>query len=182
MRTKKELENELRTMRGQIASLKTKSTVATEAVREKLKAEDTSSSMLALYKIMLENNKQTQIAIKQLANNVERLTEEIGSDLPEDEAFQREAAYQVDGAERQTKELPISGLDAKMIQFIQLNGMVCADDIKSRMNYKGRNAASARLNKLYKQGLLERYQLGHKVYYKYDAGKATNLLIVSPPQ
>ena len=60
--------------------------------------------------------------------------------------------------------------------------IACSEDIQKRMNYKGRNAASARLNKLYKQGLLERYQLGHKVYYKYNAGKATNPLIISPPQ
>jgi len=60
--------------------------------------------------------------------------------------------------------------------------MACAEDIKREMNYRGRNAASARLNRLHKQGLLDRYQLGHKVYYKYDAGKTTNTLIVSPPQ
>ena len=50
------------------------------------------------------------------------------------------------------------------------------------MSYKGRNAASARLNKLYRIGLLERFQLGHKVYYKFDAGKMASTLIVSPPQ
>ena len=60
--------------------------------------------------------------------------------------------------------------------------MVCADEVKTLMGYKGRNAACTRLNKLYKDGLLDRYQLGHKVYYKYDAGKTTNTLIISPPQ
>ncbi len=30
--------------------------------------------------------------------------------------------------------------------------MACADDIKKQMSYRGRNAASARLNRLYKQG------------------------------
>jgi hypothetical protein len=60
--------------------------------------------------------------------------------------------------------------------------MACAEDIKKHMSYKGKNAASARLNRLFKEGLLDRYQLGHKVYYKYDAGKTTKTLIVSPPQ
>lgn len=68
------------------------------------------------------------------------------------------------------------------MQIIQISGMSCADDIKKQMSYRGRNAASARLNRLYKIGLLERYQLGHKVYYKYDAGKTADTLIVSPPQ
>ncbi|HUY70199.1 MAG TPA: hypothetical protein VMV00_01365 [Candidatus Baltobacteraceae bacterium] len=179
MRTKKELEKELRTMRGQIAGLTTKSATMDTAIAEKAKAEDTTSNILVLYKIMLENQRQTQIMLKQLANNVDALTTEIGGGI-EDEAYQNDALQGM--PERQARELPISGLDAKIIQFIQVKGMVCADDIKSTMNYKGRNAASSRLNKLYKQGVLERYQLGHKVYYKYDAGKATNLLIVSPPQ
>ena len=60
--------------------------------------------------------------------------------------------------------------------------MLCADDIKEKLHYKGRNAACTRLNRLHKAGLLERHQLGHKVYYKYDAGKATKLLILSPPK
>jgi len=60
--------------------------------------------------------------------------------------------------------------------------MACADDVKAGMNYRGRNAASARLNKLYKMGLIDRLQLGHKVFYKFDAGKTTKILIVSPPQ
>ncbi|HVC58599.1 MAG TPA: hypothetical protein VND15_03950 [Candidatus Acidoferrales bacterium] len=178
MRTKKELENELRTMRGQIAGLKTESSTISTVIAEKAKAEDTTSNILMLYKIMLENNKQTQMMLKQLSNNVEALATEIGGGI-EDEAYQNDALQGMP----ERRELPISGLDARIIQFIQVSGkMVCADDIKSNMNYKGRNAASSRLNKLYKQGVLERYQLGHKVYYKYDAGKATNLLIVSPPQ
>ena len=80
------------------------------------------------------------------------------------------------------KEVPLSDTDVKVIEFVQTKGMACADDVKVFMNYRGRNAACARLNKLYMMGLLDRYQLGHKVYYKYDAGKATNALIVSPPQ
>ena len=64
--------------------------------------------------------------------------------------------------------------------MIQVKGMACAEDIKNAMSYKGLNAASARLNNLFKRGILQRYQLGHKVYYKYDAGKTTNTLIISP--
>ena len=83
---------------------------------------------------------------------------------------------------RGAREVPISWLDAEILKNVQVLGMACADDIKKRMNYKGRNAASVRLNRLYRQGVLDRYQLGRKVYYKYDAGKASDTLIVSPPQ
>ena len=48
---------------------------------------------------------------------------------------------------------------------------------------QGSRVADALLEgKLREKGLLERFQLGHKVYYIYDAGKATNILIISPPQ
>jgi hypothetical protein len=83
-----------------------------------------------------------------------------------------------------SKEIPLSDVEAKIVEFVQTSnkGMVCADDVRKFMNYRGKNAACARLNKLYKMGVLERHQLGHKVYYKYDAGNATKTLIVSPPQ
>ena len=79
-------------------------------------------------------------------------------------------------------EVPLSLLDAKILDFVQTHTMICADDLMKAMNYRGRNAACARLNRLYREGLLERYQLGHKVFYKFDAGKTTNTLIISPPQ
>jgi hypothetical protein len=79
-------------------------------------------------------------------------------------------------------EIPLSTLDANLLDFIKRSSMVCADDVKSFMNYKGRNAACSRLKKLEKDGFLEKFQLGHKVYYRYDAGKTTKTLIISPPQ
>ena len=82
------------------------------------------------------------------------------------------------------EEIRLSSVDAKIIDFIETSEreMVCADQIKELMNYKGRNAACARLNAMCKIGLLRKDQMGHKVYYRFDAGKATKALIISPPQ
>ncbi len=82
------------------------------------------------------------------------------------------------------REVAISAVDASIVEFLQTQpkGMASADDVRNFMHYRGKNAACARLNNLYKRGVLERFQLGHKVYYKFDAGKATIQLIVSPPQ
>lgn len=180
MRNKKQLETELRSMQEKIASM-TKGAELDKAVMDKAKAEDTSANLLQLYKIVMENNRQTQMAIRQLSNNVASLSNEIHGEL--DEVAYQSDAY-TEAQDQAREDLPISGLDARILQFIQTREkeMACADDIKSMMNYRGRNAASARLNRLCRQGLLRRYQLGHRVYYKFDAGKATNLLIVSPPQ
>ena len=82
-----------------------------------------------------------------------------------------------------SEEIPLSPTDAKIIELVQVKNMVCAEEVMTFMNYKGKNAACARLRRLNVLGVLERLQLGHKVYYKFDAGKATNkTLILSPPQ
>ncbi len=82
------------------------------------------------------------------------------------------------------REVAISTVDANIVEFVQTRpkSMAAAEDVMAFMHYRGKNAACARLNSLYKRGVLERLQLGHKVYYKFDAGKATIQLIVSPPQ
>lgn len=175
MRTKKELETELQKLKAQVATISGKATKERELLLEKAKAEDTSSGLFALAKYMIDENKRTTMILKGITDTLSRLEQDIGYNYQQDEVPEQQAQM-----ERQI--LPVSDLDAKIIQFIQIKGMACADDIRQHMSYRGRNAASARLNRLFKQGVLERYQLGHKVYYKYDAGKATNILIVSPPQ
>ncbi|MEM3781881.1 MAG: hypothetical protein QXT43_02905, partial [Candidatus Micrarchaeaceae archaeon] len=80
----------------------------------------------------------------------------------------------------EAREVPISSVDAQVIEFIETKGMASAAELQSFMGYKGKNAASARLNSLYKRGILDRFQMGHKVYYRY-AGKA-NQILITPPQ
>ncbi|MFH1239879.1 MAG: hypothetical protein V1672_01570 [Candidatus Diapherotrites archaeon] len=55
--------------------------------------------------------------------------------------------------------------DQMIINLVQENGSVEAKDIKSALGYKGTNAASQRLNKLYKEGYLRKVQSGRKVLY-----------------
>ncbi|EQD65530.1 hypothetical protein B2A_01569 [mine drainage metagenome] len=127
---------------------------------------------------MMDENKKTTIILKNISDSIAALATESeqNSESQADPSYmqgiQQPARYE---------EIPLSGLDSKIIEFIQVKGMACADDIKGLMSYRGRNAASSRLNSLYKRGILQRYQLGHKVYYKYDAGKTTTTLIISPP-
>ncbi|MEM3555174.1 MAG: winged helix-turn-helix domain-containing protein [Candidatus Micrarchaeia archaeon] len=66
---------------------------------------------------------------------------------------------------REIDEEILGDVDEKIIEFVKKNGKVCADDLQRAFNYKGKNAASARLNKLYSQGLLEKKQAGRRVYY-----------------
>ena len=75
----------------------------------------------------------------------------------------------LDGIERELgKEVSddiLGDVDGKIIEFVKKNGKACAEDLQRAFNYRGKNAASARLNKLHSQGLLEKKQAGRRVYY-----------------
>ena len=175
---KKPIEKELLKIKEQLQKLADTRSHDMDQFKEKSKNEENNSNMLMLLKYMMDENKKTTMILKNISDSIAMLSadNEQGQEAPAEQAFmpniQQSAKYE---------EIPLSGLDSKIIEFIQVKGMACADDIKGLMSYRGRNAASSRLNNLYKRGILQRYQLGHKVYYKYDAGKTTTTLIISPP-
>ena len=129
-------------------------------------------------KTFTEEREKTNKTLMQIIDHVKELDEAVKS------MAANEQAAAEDYAPLGNREIGLSSVDAKIINFVQTSrdGMACADAVRDYMQYRGNNAACARLNRLHKMGLLERHQLGHKVYYKFDAGKATNTLIVSPPQ
>lgn len=181
MRTKKELEKDLLEIKKQVESLDhQKSADLSALTSEKDKAEDVSSNLFTLLKYMVDENRRTTTLLKGMSETLSRLESEMA--YVEEEA-PAPAKPQFSQSEEQ-RVVPISAVDAKIVQFIQLShsGMACAEDLRDKMGYKGKNAASSRLNRLFKLGILERHQIGKKVYYKYDAGKTTNILIVSPSQ
>jgi predicted HTH transcriptional regulator len=69
------------------------------------------------------------------------------------------------GMGREVGDEILGDVDGKIIEFVKKNGKVCAEDLQREFSYKGKNAASARLNKLHSQGLLEKKQAGRRVYY-----------------
>ncbi len=136
-------------------------------------------SVSALVRYMMEEREKTNKMLKSITERLKSLEDELKG---VDEAVGEEVGFEYKQQPQNNREIPLSNLDSKILEFAQSKGMVCADDIKGLMQYKGRNAACARLNRLYRAGLLDRFQLGHRVYFKYDAGKTTNTLIISPPQ
>lgn len=65
-----------------------------------------------------------------------------------------------------TQEEKILGdVDSELIKFVRKKGRVSAKDVQKQFKYKGTNAASSRLHKLYNEGLLEKKQAGRNVYY-----------------
>jgi len=55
--------------------------------------------------------------------------------------------------------------DERIVQFIRKRGRACAEEVRYALRYRGTNAASARMNKLFERGVLEKEQVGRKVYY-----------------
>jgi predicted HTH transcriptional regulator len=60
----------------------------------------------------------------------------------------------------------LSDRDREILDYVTQNQRVCADDIQEKFQYRGRNAASARLSKLFRDKLLEKVYVGRKVYYQ----------------
>ncbi len=159
---KVELEKELQSLKEEMGQLSGR------------KESQSAGNVSLLIKQMIEEREKTNKLLEEMTAKIKKLEKEIGEVYGEGS----EAGYEA----LANREVPLSGLEARVLDFVQSKGMICADDLTEFMKYKGRNAACSRLNKLYRQGVLDRYQLGHKVYYKFDAGKTTNTLIISPPQ
>jgi len=64
------------------------------------------------------------------------------------------------------RELMLAPVDEQIISLIRTRGHMCATDVQIQFKYKGKNAASARLSRLYELGLLEKTQAGRTVYYR----------------
>ena len=165
-----QIERELQRLRAKVEMLSSK----------KENVVLSSEELSALVKYMVEERERTNRALIGMTDKIKKLEGVLENMYATEQEVTEPVTLQKMGVEN--REIPLSDLDSRIINYVQSVGMVCADQVKEFMKYRGRNAACARLNRLYKEGLLDRFQLGHKVYYKFDAGKTTNTLIISPPQ
>jgi hypothetical protein len=62
--------------------------------------------------------------------------------------------------------IPLPEADEKIVSFLKRKSGAFAEQVQDTMGYKGKNAASARLNSLCRQGILEKAQVGKKVFFK----------------
>ncbi len=56
-------------------------------------------------------------------------------------------------------------VDFEIITFVKQRGRVYANEVRRKFNYRGTNAACARLNRLFELGMLDKKQIGRRVYY-----------------
>lgn len=164
----KQIEEELSKIKEKIDEIR-------ELTNKKYDAKG-STDVIEIVKLMMDERERT----------ISKALGSISARVGQIETMVREERANKDvqqGYKGKYEELPLSNLERSIVEFVQQrpNGLACADDIMNLMGYKGRNAACARLKKLETAGILNCIRLGHKVYYRFDAGKATTL-IISPPQ
>jgi predicted HTH transcriptional regulator len=63
------------------------------------------------------------------------------------------------------EEIILPSRDERIVDFLKEKGKVTAEDVRAKFKYKGKNAACARLNKLYELDIVEKKQVGKKVFY-----------------
>ena len=98
---------------------------------------------------LIEERENTNRLLKTLISRIEELERRLG---------EKETPAHED-------EILLSEKDEELYTFVKAMGKVCAEDVAREFGYKGRNAASARLNKLVNMGLLKKKQAGKKVYF-----------------
>ena len=68
--------------------------------------------------------------------------------------------------EPETKEeIMLPAKDEKILNLVKVNGKMTAETVQKELGYKGKNAASSRLNKLFSLGLVVKKQVGRIVYF-----------------
>ena len=59
----------------------------------------------------------------------------------------------------------LPAIDEQILEFVKESGKVTAEEVRVKFKYRGKNAASARLNRLCNMGLLQKKQAGKRVFF-----------------
>ncbi len=63
------------------------------------------------------------------------------------------------------KEVWLPKIDEQILAFVKEQGKVTAETVRKKFKYRGKNAASARLNRLCKMNVIQKKQVGKKVFF-----------------
>jgi len=79
--------------------------------------------------------------------------------------MQMESGIEAQQAENPVPLKALPDQDQLIVHLAFEKGQISAEEVKKQLGYKGKNAASQRLNKLFKEGHLKKLQAGRKVVY-----------------
>ena len=107
----------------------------------------------ALMHALSQERESTNLLFKDIQNRLQAIEEKIA---------RIEASMPVPA----TTPKSVSDVDDRLLGFVKSHGSVDASAVQVEFGYKGRNAASSRLNALWKQGLLQKRQKGKTVLFE----------------
>ena len=96
---------------------------------------------------LIEERENTNRLLKTLIQKLERIENGVAAN------------------EGKENEEMLPEIDAGIMAFIREKERVTAEDVRQKFNYKGTNAASARLNRHYSLGIVSKAQIGKKMYF-----------------
>ncbi|MFH0818015.1 MAG: hypothetical protein V1909_05290 [Candidatus Micrarchaeota archaeon] len=70
---------------------------------------------------------------------------------------------------RPQEEVLLPTVDEEILKFVKEKRFASAEEVRRRFGYKGKNAASARLNRMFELGLLAKRQVGRAVVFSAKA-------------
>jgi hypothetical protein len=99
---------------------------------------------------LLEERENTNRLLKTLLQKLESLEMKMGA---------------ASAAPTGVAETLLPEIDEQIMRFVKDTGKATAEEVRAKFKYRGKNAASARLNRLCDMGLLQKQQVGKKVFF-----------------
>ncbi len=119
--------------------------------------------LAALMHTAATERENTNRLLKTLIEKLDMKFTEVEDKINALEAAQK--AAQKPTAAPRGDEVLLPSVDEGILKFVREKRHVSAEQVRRRFGYKGRNAASARLSRMYDLGLLEKKQVGRAVLY-----------------
>ncbi|MFA6328694.1 MAG: hypothetical protein WCY41_04580 [Candidatus Micrarchaeia archaeon] len=119
--------------------------------------------LAAIMHTAANERENTNRLLKTLIERLDTKFSEMESRLNALEGAQM-AAQQTTAAPR-GEDLLLPSVDEGILAFVKERRHVSAEEVRRRFGYKGKNAASARLSRMFDMGLLDKKQVGRAVLY-----------------
>ncbi len=111
-----------------------------------------------------EEKASSNLMLKEIREKLEKL-DELEARLKRVEQTLQAANAHANPQRESAEEVLLPEVDEQIMSLVKTQKRVTASDVQKKLDYKGTNAASARLNNLFKQGLLDKKQVGRKVFF-----------------
>ena len=104
---------------------------------------------------LLEERENTNRLLKNMYSKIEQLEAKLESRVEPKEQM----------SAKPSEETLLPQIDSQIVDFVRESGKATAEDVQHKFNYKGKNGACARLNRLCDMNFLQKKQVGKKVFF-----------------